>query len=247
MDDANVDWSQYEAAIVGTTWDYTRRPAEFLSAIHSIAAKTQVLNSPQVIEWNMQKQYLQDLQNAGCATIPTKWFGQLSEEQCREAFDDFACDTIVVKPQIGAGAWRQVKLARQDPWPELSKLPVGPAMVQPFQEKVVSEGEYSFLFFGRQYSHAVLKKPALGDYRIQSAYGGQDQPYCPTDSELQAAHSVLTYVDHDLLYARVDMIRSSSGQLLLIELEVIEPYLYPLHAPQMGHLFAETYRKLQNV
>ncbi len=243
-DDANVDWNGYEAVVIGTTWDYTRRRDEFLARLQHIASQTQLFNSYRSVTWNSQKTYLQDLGDAGCETIPTHWCDSLSEESIRGLFDHFGCESLIIKPQVGAGSWRQSKLHRNDPWPQEHELPLGPAIIQPFQPSVITEGELSFIFFGREFSHAVLKKPAANDYRIQSSYGGYDIPLQPTPEDLDAAHSVLNHVDEPLLYARVDMIRGIDGQLKLIELEIIEPYLYPLFAPQMGHLFAKAYAKL---
>lgn len=240
-DDASVDWSQFEAAIIGTTWDYTRRLDEFLTTLQQIASQTQLLNSLNIVRWNANKRYLHDLQQSGCPTIPTLWLDRVDEAACRTALQDWDCDAIVIKPQVGAGAWRQCILKSSDHWPDESQLPIGSTMVQPFQASIASEGELSLFFFGGEYSHAVVKKPAAGDYRIQSTYGGQDFPFTPTPSDIAIARSVLDFAPEPLLYARVDMVRGQDGLLKLMELEVIEPYLYPLYAPTMGHLFARAY------
>lgn len=242
-DDPNVDWSQFESAIVGTTWDYTRRLDEYLATLERIASKTRLFNSLNIIRWNAKKNYLRDLEKSGCATIPTLWLESVDEAACRSALTDWNAEAIVIKPQVGAGAWRQSIVRATDAWPDADKLPIGPAMVQPFQRNIVSEGELSLFFFGNEYSHAVVKKPAAGDYRIQSTYGGQDFPFTPSPSDIAMARSVLDFAPEQLLYARVDMVRGSDSQLKLMELEVIEPYLYPLYAPQMGHLFAQAYLK----
>jgi hypothetical protein len=242
----STKWSEYECAIIGTTWDYTRRTSEYAVALNEIANQTRLLNPLSVVRWNIQKTYLRDLELAGCSVIPTDWCESVQPQACRHAFEQWGCDWLVIKPQVGAGSWRQVKLHRDDPWPSDSELPVGPAMIQPFQQSVQLEGEYSFIFFGRRFSHAVCKKAASGDYRIQALFGGKDIPFTPTKYEKEQALRILEHVPEDVLYARVDMLRREDGHLLLIELELIEPYLYPLHAPKMNELIAERYRELMD-
>ncbi|MGB6231209.1 MAG: hypothetical protein WBF53_13900, partial [Litorimonas sp.] len=131
---------------------------------------------------------------------------------------------------VGGGAWRQVLHAQGDPWPAPDALPPEGALIQPFLPSVVEEGEYSFLYFGGRFSHAVLKTAKPGDYRIQSLYGGAETTYRPRADEIKAADAVLATLDETPLYARVDLLRGSNGKLALIELEMIEPYLYLPHA-----------------
>jgi glutathione synthase/RimK-type ligase-like ATP-grasp enzyme len=243
-DAPDVDWAQYEAAIIGTTWDYTQRFAHFLTTLDRIAMQIPVLNSPNLVRWNARKTYLQELARHGAPTIPTLWLERAAETACRDAFAQFGTDAIVIKPQVGAGAWRQVKMQEGDPWPHADDLPPGATMVQPFLKNVASEGEYSLLFFNRRFSHAVVKKAATGDYRIQSSYGGLDMPFAPNTADIETAAQVLAAVSGDVLYARVDMVRGDDAQLKLIELEIIEPYLYPVHAPEMGRAFAQAYLEI---
>jgi hypothetical protein len=246
-DDQTVDWRQFECAVIGTTWDYASRCEEFLERLQRIAKHVRVLNSPEVVAWNARKTYLRDMQEQGCNTIPTVWLDLAIEDQVRAAFAHFDCDDLVVKPQVGAGAWRQVRLNKSSAWPATEDLPPGPAMVQPFLPNISSEGEFSFLYFNRKFSHAVRKIAASGDYRIQSTYGGRDLPHLPSPADLQAAELALSCATGDLLYARVDMVRGADGALKLMELELIEPYLYPVYAPQMGSIFRHAYRDLLGI
>lgn len=245
-DAPHAGWDRYEAAVVGTTWDYAQRPDAFAAALQRIAGEVPLYNPCGTLLWNAHKRYLLDLEARGCATVPTLWLDHVDEAACRAAFDTLEATRLVIKPQVGAGAWRQVMLARGDAWPDAAQLPPGAAMVQPFMPAIVSEGEYSFLFFNRRYSHAVRKRAAPGDYRIQSSFGGQDEPVVPSSSDIAAAEQVLDAVAGPLLYARVDMVRDNVGMLRLMELELIEPFLYPLHEPAMGHRFADAYMALIN-
>ena len=112
------------------------------------------------------------------------------------------------------------------------------ALVQPFLPAAQHEGEYSFVFCGGELSHALVKRPAAGDYRVQSVYGGTEQVVHPSAADLDLARAVLAAAPGEALYARVDMMRGPDGGLLLMELELIEPYLYPQQGPELGPRFA---------
>ena len=121
-----------------------------------------------------------------------------------------------------------------DPFPSRDELPPEGAMIQAFLPSVIEEGEYSFLYFGGSFSHALIKRPKKGDYRIQSLYGGTEETYTPSKQECVSARSVLNALTFTPLYARVDLLRGRDGKLKLIELEMLEPYLYLAHAEGEG-------------
>ena len=98
-------------------------------------------------------------------------------------------------------------------------------MIQPFVKEVLDEGEYSLFYFNGEYSHAILKTPADGDFRVQEEHGGSLQPVIPDASMLRACKQALQAMPTDSLYARVDLIRYQH-QWAIIELELIEPSLY---------------------
>ena len=104
---------------------------------------------------------------------------------------------------------------------------------------MVEEGEFSFIFIDGVFSHALIKRAASGDYRIQSSYGGTEEKIEPDREDLRAATAMIETLDAPPLYARVDMLRAETGELLLMELELIEPYLYPQQGPDLGPLIAK--------
>ena len=209
-------------------WDYFEddNPALFLKTMEEASRKTKIFNTFDVLKWNSDKSYLGDLEQRGAPVIPAITVEAVSPKVVAQAFETFGCDKLVIKPKIGGGAWRQVLLAKTDPYPDAQALPPYGAILQPFLPSVQSEGEYSFLYFDGQFSHALLKTAAKGDYRIQSIYGGQEAPYSPSPAERESAQAILTSLDFTPLYARIDLLRGLDGQLKLIELEMIEPYLY---------------------
>ena len=232
--DADQDWSRYGAAIIGTTWDYWDRPQAFLDTLQKIESQTLLYNSAALVAWNSHKGYLRDLEAKGAKLIPTLWIEQVDQAAFERAFAELGSDDLVFKRQIGAGADGQFRLSPSDDLPVMAH----PMMVQPFLKKIQEEGEISFIFIDGDFSHALLKQAKSGDYRIQSSYGGTETAITPTPSDLKSAQSVLSALDEMPLYARVDMLRGDDDGLLLMELELIEPYLYPLEGPELGPRFA---------
>jgi glutathione synthase/RimK-type ligase-like ATP-grasp enzyme len=243
-DDPEFDASQYDAAVIGTCWDYMQKPEAFEAALQAIAGKTRLLNPFETFRWNQRKTYLKDLAARGAPMIPTLWADRADAATITAAFDALGSDDIVVKPVLGGGAWRQARIRRGEALPAAENLPIAECMIQPFLPAVSKEGEYAFLFFGREFSHCARKVPAKGDYRVQSEFGGHEEIHVPSGEELALASAVLACVEGDLLYARVDMLRGLDGQLALIELELIEPYLYPEQGPDMGAAFARALKAL---
>lgn len=243
-DDPDFDPARFDAVMVGTCWDYMEKPELFAKVLEATAAATRLLNPLDVIRWNMRKTYLQDLAVRGAPMIPTVWADQADVATIAAAFDALQADDVVVKPVLGAGAWRQARIRRGEALPAADRLPPAHCMIQPFLPAVSEEGEYAFLFFGREFSHCARKIPAKGDYRVQSEYGGHEEIHHPSAHELDLARAVLDCIEGDLLYARVDMLRGLDGELALIECELIEPYLYPEQGPQMGEVFARALGRL---
>jgi glutathione synthase/RimK-type ligase-like ATP-grasp enzyme len=226
-DDALTYAAEYDALLPLMVWDYFEgNEARFLATMTDAAKITPVFNAPNILRWNADKSYLAGLSERGAPVIPTRTVHGVSERDATAAFAAFGTDKIVIKPIVGGGAWRQVLHGQGDPWPAADQLPPEGALIQPFLPSVVEEGEFSLLYFDGQFSHALRKIAKDGDYRIQSSYGGREEPYQPSASDRATAEAVLASLDDTPLYARVDLLRGLDGQLALIELELIEPYLY---------------------
>ena len=69
--DSNFDWTKTKYAIFRTTWDYFDRFDEFLSWLDQTKNKTTFINSAEVINWNIDKHYLQDLTTNNINIAPT--------------------------------------------------------------------------------------------------------------------------------------------------------------------------------
>tara|TARA_R110000737_G_scaffold5016_4_gene16339 strand:- start:3937 stop:4815 length:879 start_codon:yes stop_codon:yes gene_type:complete len=229
-DDPDLDWSSFGAAIIGTTWDYWDRIDEFLATLERIGTLTKLFNSAALVRWNSRKTYLRELEAKGANLIPTLWLDAAPPERAVSAFDELGSEDLVFKRQIGAGAADQHRLKRGDPIPDMPHA----MMVQPFLRMIQDEGEISFIFIDGTFSHALVKRAASGDYRIQSTYGGTEKAISPSAEDLVAATAIISTLEDVPLYGRVDMLRGPDGRLLLMELELIEPYLYPLEGPELG-------------
>jgi glutathione synthase/RimK-type ligase-like ATP-grasp enzyme len=242
-----IDWrapiagfAGFDLFLVFTPWDYQDRQAEFLARLDALAATgAAVCNSPALIAWNSDKRYLADLAGKGAPTIPTVWLDTPDAAGVGAAFDALGNDRLVVKRRVGAGAEGQSMFSRAAPPPPGWTMD-RPAMVQPFLPAIIEEGELSFVFVGGAFSHALVKRAASGDYRIQSLYGGTEHAIDPAPADLAAARAIIAALpEPDPLYARIDMVRGTDGALLLMEAELIEPYLYPLQGPDFGPRMAD--------
>lgn len=228
-----------DLVLVGTPWDYWDFEQQFLAKLDALeGAGIMVCNPPDLVRWNSRKTYLRDLADRGARTIPTRWIEQPAAADLDAAFDDFGCDRVVAKRQVGAGADGQ-SIHRA------GEVAAGwtmahPAMIQPYLPQITSEGEISFLFIDGEFSHALVKRPAAGDYRVQSLYGGTEEALVPAAGDLAAAQAVVDAIPFATpLYARIDMVRGADGALLVMEAELIEPYLYPLQGPELGPRMAQ--------
>lgn len=243
-DDPGFVPEAYDAVIVGTCWDYMEKPDLFLSRMEAVSRQTRMLNPFPTLRWNSDKIYLADLARKNVPTVPTILADRATPDAIAAAFAELDCDRVVVKPRIGASAWRQVSLRKGEALPGPEALPPGACLVQPFLKAAETEGELTLLFFDRVFSHALVKTPKAGDYRTQSMYGATEEAAEPSADALHVAHSALEAVDGPLLYARVDLMRGNDGGWKVMELELIEPYLYPEQGPFTGAHFAAALDRL---
>jgi glutathione synthase/RimK-type ligase-like ATP-grasp enzyme len=241
-DDPACDWPSFDAVILRSCWDYHLNYEEFLRWIALLEqAKTPVWNSAPLVRWNASKSYLRDLEANGISIVPTYWPEAGDGVRLREKLHELGWMKAVVKPRVSATAHRTQLIAADDAdsVQELfGELQRGPgAMVQKFMHGVVTEGEWSVIFLGGKYSHAVLKMAKAGDFRVQSDFGGTDRAAEPPAHVLQSAIHIVQTVE-PTLYARVDGV-VDDGQFRLMELELIEPALFLASHPAAPSGFAD--------
>ena len=138
--------------------------------------------------------------------------------------------TLLIKPRVSGGSKNTFALNRQEAEERKAALDTlfseEGYMVQPFLAEVPEKGEWSFVFFRGQFSHSVLKKAKSGDFRVQHYLGGSIYPTAtPPQHLLAQATRIARHFAAECLYARVDGIEVGED-LLLMELELIEPFLF---------------------
>ncbi len=226
--------SGVDGVLATLAWGYHFQPQLWDQILATWDPSLPLVNPPQVLRWNTSKTYLQELGASGVTVIPTLTPAVASAEMLSAACDAFGTEDLVIKPLVSAGSHRTVRHRRGDPVPD----PAVGAMVQPFLPSVNSEGELSLFYFAGRFSHAVRKRAAASDFRVQPQFGGLFETLVPEGEALHLAEAVLAAAPAGIVYARIDLIRRLDGRLALMELEAIEPDLYFAQSPDGGRGFA---------
>ncbi|RZL34656.1 MAG: hypothetical protein EOP00_31230 [Pedobacter sp.] len=144
-------------------------------------------------------------------------------------FDIYNTDKFIVKPAVSGGSKNTFKVTSEnvDEIDEKLKslVAIEDFIIQPFLKEIEEEGELSFLFFNGKFSHALLKKAAKGDFRVQATFGGTVYPQKPNEDLITTAQKYVDQFAKGCLYARVDG-AMVNNQFMLMELELIEPFLF---------------------
>lgn len=252
--DQAVDWEQFDAAVVRSCFKYYTDPPGFRSWTDTVErAGTTLLNPPSVIRWNMHKSYLQELAARGVPIVPTAVVEDPHSRSLAATLDARGWQEAVVKPVIGtsaAGAWkttieradadqrrfeRPFRAARrsgsaQPSAGEDERLSERGALVQQFVPEV-ADGERSLVFFSGEFSHAWQRLSAPAEFGIEPNFDESQERIVPSEAlldravhALDTAAGILGLDRTSLPYARVDCIERN-GEFVLMELELIEPYL----------------------
>ena len=228
-DDPKVIWTNFDYLIFRNTWDYYEKESEFnawLATITKLGIKT--LNSIDIIEQNKHKFYLRALQNQNIIIIPTVFIERTKALNLAEIMPSH-WKKAVIKPAFSAGSYltevfevANIEKINQKYQTIASEKDL---LLQEFKPEIETEGETSFIFFNKKFSHAINKKPKSGDFRIQVQFGGVYTSISPSANLIQQAQKIVDTFPNNLLYARVDGI-IINNQIQLMEVECIEPDLY---------------------
>jgi glutathione synthase/RimK-type ligase-like ATP-grasp enzyme len=231
------DLTPFDAVLPLVVWGYHERYEEWQALLDRLETEgVRCINPPPLLRWNGDKAYLAELDAKGIPTVHTIAVDALDEHALREARDRFGCEQLVVKPPISASATGTFLLKPGDAVPD--EVAGRRMLVQPFMGSIAQTGEYSLMLFDGQFSHAILKTPKSGDFRVQPHLGGTEQPCPPPDGGIGLALQALAAAPAEAVYARVDMVTDDEGHLRIMELELIEPALWLQHAPDGGAAFA---------
>jgi hypothetical protein len=240
-DDPRVDWAAADLVVIRSTWDYPARRSEFLEWAHRVP---RLANPAQLVDWNSDKRYLAGLAAVGVPTVPSRFFAPGEEIT---APDDAE---YVVKPAIGSGSMGAARFAGA------ADLPGARAharhlhdagrtvLVQPYLADVDASGETGLVYFAGRYSHAIRKGPMLPSGTVNPVDGRSlfveesITARTPSAAEQEVGDRVLAALDLPWLYARVDLLPTGGGPVL-IELEVTEPSLFLNTSPGSAGRLAE--------
>lgn len=235
------DWSRFDCVVVRTTWDYHKDPERFVTVLDGIHRRTRLFNPFELLRWNGDKTYLGDLERRGVPVVPTRFGDGLDEAVLRELHQDFGLD-LVIKPTISASADDTFRLhsgSLDETRDQVLRCFAERAyMAQPFVSSIIEHGELSLFYFDGDLSHAVLKTPKSGDFRVQEEHGGHLLSVEADEAAGAVGRRTLATLDEVPLYARVDLVRDDEDDgYRLMELELIEPSLYLRYAPQAAANF----------
>jgi len=239
-DDPNIDFSTFDICLLKTPWNYCNNHQAFIDWAKRVATQTQLFNSPDIIQWNSDKHYLEELSSIGIPTVPTIFVDRGAQYSGNKCFTALKTDRIVVKPCISAGSQntRAFDMQNIDMANTFlaNQLKARDMMIQPFVKSVESFGEQSYIWIDGQMQHTLRKYP-----RFDGDAEKMPTPVESNEAELSLTTQVMSFIcerfakqsDNNLagplgtpLYARIDMVRNDNDMPLVAELELIEPSLY---------------------
>ncbi len=251
-DDPDVDWADFDLAVVRSTWDYAPRHVEYLAWAERAAARTRLLNPFPAIRWNTDKHYLRELEAAGVPVVPTMWLEPDRHLSSRALHTRFpAHGDFVIKPAVSAGSLDTGRYTAIDA--ESRALAIQHArrlleadrtvMVQRYLSSVDRDGERAHVFVDGEYSHTALKAALLDGPDVATTEGLYKEETMSrasaSEAEVEMAREVIRtasrllteqaggdVVPSALLFARVDVVSADDGTPVLMELELVEPSLF---------------------
>lgn len=240
--DPDFDWTTTRSIVFRTTWDYFDRIDEFKSWLGRVEPLTQSFNPIPQIRWNMDKWYLKDLSEKGIKVVQTQYLKRGEKRPLQEILNQSGWEDAILKPTV-AGAARHTyrinsRTADEHEGIFSMLIEAEDMMLQPFQKSITVHGEVSFMVLGGEFTHAVLKKAKNGDFRVQDDFGGSVHPYSASIEEIRFAESVVQACDPLPAYARVDVMWDNEGDLVVSELELVEPELWFRESPEAAEKLA---------
>ena len=247
-DSNSINWDDFDAVIIRSTWDYQLKEKLFFKTLQSIEASSAVLyNSLETVKWNINKRYLLELERENISIIPTRLYDSFDFDVVSQLFSFFNESKLIIKPCVSANA-DDTFILEQNKMGSLKSVLENTFsqkefLIQPFIKNIRSEGEYSLIYFGNRLSHILLKTPKNGDFRVQEEHGGILKAINkPESSLIDFGNKVMGTIPYQCLYSRVDVVRSSNNYLLM-EVELIEPSLYFNMDSKSPQMFAEVFNK----
>jgi glutathione synthase/RimK-type ligase-like ATP-grasp enzyme len=234
-DSRSEHWAAFDTVVIRSCWDYHLRPAAFLDWLKALeAAGVRVWNPVELIRQNMHKGYLRDFAREGVSIVPTVFLEKGANVSIADLLEERGWPAAVVKPAISASAFRTSLVRLDTAGPDQATveglLADGDVLIQCFMPEIRSHGEWSLVFVDGEYSHGVVKRPAPGDFRVQTELGGSAERRAPPKRLLDEARAIAARIPEPWLYMRIDGLELG-GTFTLMEMELIEPFLFLADAP----------------
>jgi len=231
-----VDWSKFGCAVFRTTWDYYERITEFSNWLDRVGQQIPLYNDLAIIRWNLDKHYLQDLRQRGIPVVSSRFIEPESTITLHQLIDETGWEEAVLKPCVSGGARHTYRVDRRNAdeiYAAVKPLIAGEAFLfQPFMNDIQQLGEDTLMIIDGEFTHAVRKKPKVGDFRVQDDHGGTVHVCRATEEQIALAERAMAACPWNPLYGRVDLVRDHEGRWSVMELELIEPELWLREEPE---------------
>lgn len=245
--DPDFDWSSTKCAIFRSTWDYFNRFEIFKGWLSKVETQTKLINPISQVRWNMDKWYLSEFAEKGIPVVETQYLKKGTKGSLKSIFENSGWEEVILKPTVAGTARHTYRLNLEniDSHEEIfSSLIISEdLMLQPFQYNILEKGEISMVLIGGEYTHSVLKKGKEGEFRVQDDFGGTLHDYEPSKEEIVFAEEVVKACSPIPLYARVDIMWDNNNELIVSEIELIEPELWFRRNPTSAEKLAELIKK----
>ena len=244
----DFNWSETKFAVFRSTWDYFEKFRDFKTWLEKVKEETTFINSYELINWNLDKKYLIELNKKGI-NIPTSEVITKEDNITLESlFKKYDFNEAIIKPAISGAARETYKISKNN-FHEYEKKFLNlkskeDIIFQEFLSNIVSKGEISLIFIGENYTHAVKKIAKEGDFRVQDDHGGSVEVYNASKEEILFAQNCLSKCPTLPIYSRVDIIYDNESEISLGEMELIEPELWFRNNKVSAKLLANEIKKL---
>ena len=227
---------------IRSTWDYfLGRAEEFRAWIESFSrTPDRLVNPPETALWNLDKIYLRELHASGVAIPETRWIDRFDRKELVAVMETEGWQRAVVKPRVAGGGHGTYRIHAGTELSDKDRVPAyaSGALLQEYVGEIESRGEISLLYLAGRFSHAVVKRTANGDFRVQAQFGGTTERIEAAPALRDFGADVLRRAARPWVYARVDVVERDTGPVLM-ELEILEPDLFFQQEPGAADVLAD--------
>lgn len=256
-DDESVDWQQAGVSVLRSVHNYAPVRDRFLAWTRTVP---RLLNNADVVEWNTDKHYLQELNARGMPIIETVWLEPergLSKHQVHTRFP--AHGDFVVKPAVSSGSRDAGRYTANNATSRMEAISHAyglltddrAVMVQRYVDSVDVRGETALIYLNGVLSHTVEKQAMLR--------GDEAGPDVVAAERAVARHATLEELrvgelaraaihghiktrlgrDAQLLFCRIDVVEGDGGVPTVMEVSLTDASLYAGTVPGALDSFAD--------